>query len=292
MLKKPYITARTNVLCVIGHPIEHSMSPIMHNAALKDLSLDYVYVAFNIPPNDLKKAVLGFKMFSIKGINVTIPYKEIIIPYLDEIDPLAEKIGAVNTIKNEGKYLIGKNTDASGAKKALLNAECEITGKKALILGAGGAAKAVSFALSEDLDVIYIANRTEKRAIKLAKDLTNKTTTKAIGKNMSINTLKNLVNDVDILINTTPLGMYPDIEESPISEEILHNNLFVFDIVYNPLETRLLKEARKIGCKILNGLDMFVNQGALAFEWWTGKKPNLILMKEKVVEFLGKNNVG
>lgn len=288
MLKKPYITARTNVLCVIGHPIEHSMSPIMHNAALKDLSLDYVYIAFNIPPNDLKKAVLGFKMFSIKGINVTIPYKENIIPYLDEIDPLAEKIGAVNTIKNEGKYLIGKNTDASGAKKALLDAGCEITGKKALILGAGGAARAVSFAISEDLDVVYIANRTEKRAIKLAKDLTNKTTIKAVGKNLSINTLKNLVNDVDILINTTPLGMYPNIEESPISEEMLHNNLFVFDIVYNPLETRLLKEARKIGCKTLGGLDMFVNQGALAFEWWTGKKPNLNLMKEKVVEFLGK----
>jgi len=289
MLKKPYITARTNVLCVIGHPIEHSMSPIMHNAALKDLSLDYVYVAFNIPPNDLKKAVLGFKMFSIKGINVTIPYKENIIPYLDEIDPLAKKVGAVNTIKNEGKYLIGKNTDISGAKKALLDAGCEITGKKALILGAGGAAKAVSFALSEDLDAIYIANRTEKRAIKLAKDLTNKTTIKAVGKNMSINTLKNLVNDVDILINTTPLGMYPDIEESPISEEMLHNNLFVFDIVYNPLETRLLREARKIGCKTLGGLDMFVNQGALAFEWWTGKKPNLNLMKEKVIEYLGKN---
>ena len=288
MLKKPYITARTNVLCVIGHPIEHSMSPIMHNAALKELSLDYVYVAFNIPPNDLKKAVLGFKMFNIKGINVTIPYKETIIPYLDEIDPLAEKIGAVNTIKNEGKYLIGKNTDASGAKRALLDAGCEITGKKALILGAGGAAKAVSFAISEDLDAVYIANRTEKRAIKLAKDLTNKTTIKAVGKNMSINTLKNLVNDVDILINTTPLGMYPDIEASPISEEMLHNDLFVFDIVYNPLETRLLKEARKIGCKTLGGLDMFVNQGALAFEWWTGKKPNLNLMKEKVVEFLGK----
>jgi len=288
MLKKPYITARTNVLCVIGHPIEQSMSPIMHNAALKEMSLDYVYIAFNIPPNDLKKAVLGFKMFSIKGINVTIPHKENIIPYLDEIDPLAEKIGAVNTIKNEGKYLIGKNTDASGAKKALLDAGCEITGKKALILGAGGAARAVSFAISEDLDAVYIANRTEKRAIKLAKDLTNKTTTKAVGKNMSKNTLKNLVNDVDILINTTPLGMYPDIEGLPISQEMLHKNLFVFDIVYNPLETRLLKEASKIGCKTLGGLDLFVNQGALAFEWWTGKKPNLNLMKEKVVEFLGK----
>jgi len=288
MLKKPYITARTNVLCVIGNPIEHSMSPIMHNAALKDLSLDYVYVAFKIPPNNLKKAVLGLKMFSIKGINVTIPYKEIIIPYLDEIDPLAEKIGAVNTIKNEDRYLIGKNTDASGAKKALLDAGCEIIGKKALILGAGGAAKAVSFAISEELDALYIANRTEKRAVKLAKDLTNKTTIKAVGKNMSLNTLKNLVNDVDILINTTPLGMYPDIKESPISEEMLHNNLFVFDIVYNPLETQLIKEARKIGCKTLSGLDMFVNQGALAFEWWTGKKPNLNLMKEKVVEFLGK----
>lgn len=287
MLNYPYIGARTNILCVIGHPIEHSMSPVMHNAALNDLSLDYVYLAFDIPPNDLKKAILGFKKRNIIGINVTIPHKEAIIPYLDELDPLSKQIGAVNTIKNEGGVLLGRNTDALGAKKALMDAGFKIEGKKALILGAGGAARAISFALSEKIDEIFISNRTEERAIKLAKELHNKTKIKATGKDMSEKTLRSLTYSVDILINTTPIGMYPKIDISPISKDLLNENLFIFDIIYNPLQTRLLKDAKETGSKILNGLDMFINQGALAFEWWTGKKPNVKLMKEKVIEQLG-----
>jgi len=287
MLNNPYIGARTNILCVIGHPIEHSMSPVMHNAALNDLSLDYVYLAFDIPPNDLKKAILGFKKRNIIGINVTIPHKEAIIPYLDELDPLSKQIGAVNTIKNEGGVLLGRNTDALGAKKALMDAGFKIEGKKALILGAGGAARAISFALSEKIDEIFISNRTEERAIKLAKELHNKTKIKATGKDMSEKTLRSLTYSVDILINTTPIGMYPKIDISPISKDLLNENLFIFDIIYNPLQTRLLKDAKETGSKILNGLDMFINQGALAFEWWTGKKPNVKLMKEKVIEQLG-----
>jgi len=287
MLNNPYIGARTNILCVIGHPIEHSMSPVMHNAALNDLSLDYVYLAFDIHPKDLKKAVLGYKKSNVTGINVTIPHKEAIIRYLDELDPLSKQIGAVNTIKNEGGVLLGRNTDALGAKKALLDAGFIIEGKKALILGAGGAARAISFALSEKIDEIFICNRTEERSIKLAKDLQDKTKIKATGKNMSEKTLRTLVDSVDILINTTPIGMYPKIDTSPISKDLLNENLFIFDIIYNPLQTRLLKDARETGSKTLNGLDMFINQGALAFKWWTGKKPDVKLMKKKIIEQLG-----
>jgi len=287
MLNNPIIGARTNILCVIGHPIEHSMSPVMHNAALNDLSLDYIYLAFDIPPNDLEKAILGFKKSNMKGINVTIPHKEAIIHYLDELDPLSKQIGAVNTIKNEGGVLLGRNTDALGAKQALLDGGFKIEGKKALILGAGGAARAISFALSEKMDEIFISNRTEERAIKLAKELQDKTKIKATGKDMSEKTLRSLAYSVDILINTTPIGMYPKIDISPISKDLLNENLFIFDIIYNPLQTRLLKDAKKIGSKTLNGLDMFVNQGALAFEWWTGKKPNVKLMKEIIIEELG-----
>jgi len=264
------------------------MSPVMHNAALNELSLDYVYLAFDVPPNDLKKAILGSKKSNIKGINVTIPHKEAIIHYLDELDPLSKQIGAVNAIKNEGGVLLGRNTDALGAKQALLDAGFKIEGKKALILGAGGAARAISFALSEKIDEIFISNRTEERAIKLAKELQDKTKIKAIGKDMSEKTLRTLVYSVDILINTTPIGMYPKIDISPISKDLLNENLFIFDIIYNPLQTRLLKDAKEIGSKTLNGLDMFINQGALAFEWWTGKKPNVKLMKEKIIEQLGK----
>jgi len=287
MLNNQNIGARTNILCVIGHPIEHSMSPVMHNAALNDLSLDYVYLAFDVPPPDLEKAILGYKKGNVKGINVTIPHKEAIIHYLDELDTLSKQIGAVNTVKNEGGVLLGRNTDALGAKQALIDAGFKIKGKKALILGAGGAARAVSFALTEKIEEIIICNRTEERAIKLAKELQDKTKIKATGKDMSEKTLRTLVYSVDILINTTPIGMYPEIDISPISKDLLNENLFVFDIIYNPLQTQLLKDAKEIGSKTLNGLDMFINQGALAFEWWTGKKPNVKLMKEKIIEELG-----
>jgi len=288
MLNNPDIKAGTNVLCVIGHPIEHSMSPIMHNAALKDLYLDYIYLAFDVPPKDLEKTVFGFKKHDIKGINTTIPHKERIMQYLDQIDPLAEKIGAVNTVKNVNGRLIGKNTDAFGAKKALIDAGCKIKGKKVLVLGAGGAARAISFSLSEEINEIYISNRTEKRAIELAKDLNDKMKITAIGKNSSKEMLKSLINEVDILINTTPVGMYPGVSKTPISKELLTNHLFVYDIIYNPLQTQFLKDASEIGCKTLNGLDMFINQGALAFEWWTDRTPNIKLMKKKIVEILGK----
>jgi len=288
MLKNPHIKAHTKVLCVIGHPIEHSMSPIMHNAALKELSLDYIYLAFDVPPKDLEKALLGFKKSDMKGINVTIPHKETIVQYLDQIEPLAEKIGAVNTIKNINGVLIGKNTDALGAKKALIDAGCKIKGKKVLILGAGGAARAISFALSGEIDEIFVCNRTESRAFKLAKELEDKMKIPATGKDLSKETLKSLLNDADILINTTPIGMYPNVNRSPISKELLTDRLFIYDIIYNPLQTQLLKDASEIGCKTLNGIDMFVNQGALAFEWWTDKKPNKNTMKEKIIEFLGK----
>ena len=164
MLNNPYMNTHTKVLCVIGHPIGHSLSPAMHNAALQEASLDYIYLAFDVLPQHLEKAVIGFKKHEMKGINVTIPHKETIIKYLDHIDPLAKKIGAVNTIKNENGYLIGKNTDAFGAKQALINAGFEIKKKKVLILGAGGAARAVSFALSDEIDKIFIFDIIENKA--------------------------------------------------------------------------------------------------------------------------------
>jgi len=282
------ITAQTKILCIIGHPIEHSMSPIMHNAVLQDLELDFVYMAFDVPPNRLKEAVKGFKALNVKGISVTIPLKEIIIRFLDEIDGIANKIGAINTIKNEDGVLIGKNTDAEGGRKAILDAGYEIKGKNILILGAGGVAKAICYALAKDANKIVITNRTEVRAKKLAMELKKIIKVNAEGTNNSEITLRREIKTTDILINATPVGMYPLINKSPIEKEILHNQLFVFDLIYNPLETQLIKDAKVIGCRTLGGLDMLVNQGALAFEWWTNKKPNINLMKNKIVEFLEK----
>ena len=288
MLKNPYINTHTKVLCVIGHPIEHSMSPAMHNAALQEASLDYIYLAFDVPPEDLEKAVIGFKKHDMKGINVTIPHKETVIKYLDQIDPLAKKIGAVNTVKNENGNLIGKNTDAFGAKQALINAGFEINKKNVLILGAGGAARAVSFALSDEIDKIFICDIIENKAISLANELKDKMKINAFGKKSSDETLNSVITDIDLLINTTPVGMYPDVKKTPISKDLLVEHLFVYDIIYNPLNTQLLNDASEIGCQTLNGIEIFVNQGALAFEWWTDTKPNKNIMRKTIIEILSK----
>jgi shikimate dehydrogenase len=283
---RDFINSETNILCVIGHPIKHSMSPIMHNAALQELGLNYVYLAFDIKPDKLKIAINSFKILDIKGINVTIPHKETITQHLDGIDSLAEKIGAINAIKNERGTLIGKNTDAIGAQTALKDSGFKLKNKKVMIIGAGGAAKAISYSLGEEIDKLLILNRTKSRAIKLAEELVEKGNLPAVGTDLTENILKKEIETIDLLINTTPVGMFPNIENSPIPKKLIHEGMFVFDVIYNPLETKLIKDAKEKGCHTLGGLDMLVNQGALAFEWWTAKIPNKKLMKEKVKEFM------
>lgn len=281
------LTGKTKVFALLGHPVEHSMSPTMWNPALRDLGLDYVYVAYDVHPDDLKEAIEGVRAFNIEGVNITIPHKENVMKYLDEIDPLAKKMGAVNTIKNEDGYLKARNTDASGAKKALIDAGCKIEGRNILILGAGGASRALCFTLANEANKITITDIVEEKALKLAKEVRNKLDTNIIGKKATKAILQDYIKDTDILVNATPIGMYPETENSPISTELLHSDLFVFDVVYNPLETRLMKAAAEKGCKTLGGLDMLVNQGILAFKWWTGKNPNKNLMKSQIIEFLG-----
>ncbi|TFF94614.1 MAG: shikimate dehydrogenase [Promethearchaeota archaeon] len=281
------ISGKTKVFCLIGHPVEHSMSPTMWNPALEELGLDYVYVAYDVHPDDLKKAVEGFRALDIKGINVTIPHKENIIPYLDEIEPIAKKMGAINTIKNEAGHLRARNTDAGGAKKSLIDAGFAIAGTKVLILGAGGVSRALSFTLAEAAQQVVITDIVEEKATNLAREVQEKMDVNIIGKLSTERTIEEEISKADLLVNATPLGMYPKIDVSPIDKTLLHEDLFVFDVVYNPLQTKLIKEAKELGCNTLGGLDMLVNQGVLAFEWWTGKSPNSKLMKSKIIEFLG-----
>jgi len=287
MFEKNFSSTHKKILCVIGYPIEHSMSSIMHNTAIHELGLNYVYLAFNILPKSLKLAVEGIKTFNIIGINVTLPFKQKIMRYLDDIDPTAKKIGAVNVIKNDDGFLTGKNTDAEGGLKALINAGYTVSGKNIMLLGAGGASRALTYVLAKDANKTIIVNRTKKKAINLANDVRKDLGIKIEGKEYRNNILKDESNKADILVNTTPIGMYPNVDKSPIPAEFLHEDLIVFDIIYNPLETKLIKDATQKGCKTLGGLDMLVNQGVLAFEWWTNKKPNSSLMKKKVAEFLG-----
>jgi shikimate dehydrogenase len=263
------------------------MSPTMHNPAIKELGLDYVYVAFDVHPDTLEKAINAVRTFDIKGLNVTIPHKEKIIPYLDEIDPIAKKMGAINTIKNENGYLKAKNTDAAGAKKSLLDAGCEIKGKKILFLGSGGVARSIAYILSEDAEKIILTDVIAEKAINVANEIKKNMDSAIEGKLASKKIIAQEIKQTDILINATPIGMHPNEDFAPISKELLHDELFVFDVIYNPMETKLMKMASQIGCNTLGGLDMLINQGVIAFEWWTGKTPNSKLMKNKIIEFLG-----
>ena len=288
MLNKKIISAQTKILGIIGHPISHSMSPMMHNFALDELNLDYVYIAFDVIAKNLENAMNGIKALKIHGLNVTIPHKETVIQYLDEIDPLALEIGAVNTIKLQNGLLHGKNTDAEGAKQALHNAGINLSGLDVVLIGSGGAAKAISYCLIQKINHLTILNRTEQNAKQLVNRLKNDAQSKIIAKKLNIPNLSNEIKSANILINATPVGMYPSQHGSIVSKDMLHKDLVVFDLIYNPLETQLIKDAKLIGCKTLNGLDMLINQGALAFEWWTNHKPNTKSMKRKLIQILSE----
>lgn len=266
------ITATTKLCAIIGNPIEHSLSPLIHNAAFNHLELNYIFLAFKV--ERLEEAVRGIRGLNLKGVSVTIPHKVAIMDYLDDIEEMAAKIGAVNTIVNQEGQLIGYNTDCNGAIKAL-EEMIELKDKKTVLLGAGGAARAIAFGLKEKGADITILNRTVKKAEVLATEL-----------NCQYGGLERIESfKPDILINTTSLGMFPKVDDLPVRKEFL-KNMLVFDIVYNPLKTRLIREAEQNGCATIVGLEMFVNQAALQFTLWTGKKAPLELMKKVVVEKL------
>ena len=281
------ITSHTKVLGVIGFPIKHSMSPIMFNPALQELGLDYIYVAFDVRPDNLERAIDGIRSLDIKGVNVTIPHKKAIMKHLDEVNPLALKIGAINTIKNEEGILKARNTDAGGVKKSFLEQGLKISGKNVLILGSGGVSRAIAYILAEESNKIILTDLIEKRAKLLANEIKNSMKVDIEGYLSTKDTTEKFIKNADILINATPTGMFPNVDETPVPKNLLHDDLFVFDVVYNPLETTLMKQAKEIGCETLGGLDMLVNQGILAFEWWLNKKPSKNLMKNKIVEYLG-----
>lgn len=275
------------VFGVFGDPISHSLSPAMHNAAFSALGMDCIYHAFRVKPEKLEKAILGAEAMGFGGLNLTVPLKEVALK-LGCIKPdlLAKKIGAVNTIVfEETGEIRGYNTDGLGAKQALQEAAVEIKGSKIVVAGAGGAARAIIFQLAADGAEITIINRTEERAIALAKDISAAALPgKVEGRGLS--ELNDLLQGANVLINTTTLGMHPNTESTIATADNLHSGLTVFDIVYNPLETRLLREAKASGAKTVSGVSMLVYQGAEAFRLWTGIDPPVKLMKKTVLEAL------
>ena len=269
---------------VVGDPIAHSMSPAMHNDLFELYGIDASYLPFHVSKDDLESAVKGLKALGASGFNVTIPHKTEIIPYLDGIDPLAEAIGAVNTVKNEGGLFVGYNTDGPGFVKGLETHVADLLSRSALIIGAGGAARAIYFSMAKaGFKHIDICNRTLNKAEELVSACPYKVDSKVLDYETAERNLENY----QLVVQTTSIGMHPAIESVPLSTNNIAQHSFVSDIIYNPLKTKLLKEASVKGASTQNGIEMFVYQGALAFEKWTGIFPDTERMKANVLRHLG-----
>jgi shikimate dehydrogenase len=258
------IDAETELYGVIGNPVHHSLSPIIHNGAFKRLGWNAVYLAFEV--KNVEEAVRGIRGLGVRGVSVTLPFKTKVIPFLDKVEGLAKKIGAVNTIVNRRGKLIGYNTDCDGALEAL-EEKMDLGGKRVVLLGAGGAARAMGFGLKERGLRLIVVNRSKERGQALSKELRCDYLPISFLVRMKAGEL-----EADVIINATSLGMYPRDGKTPIPKELLKKGMMVMDIVYQPLQTKLLREAKEKGCVTVDGLEMLIRQGMAQFEIWTGRK--------------------
>lgn len=262
------------ILGVIGDPIGHSLSPILHNFVISRLNLNFCYHAFHIRPVQLNQALEAFSLLGIYGLNVTIPHKEAVFKLANHLDKSAVEIGAVNTLHFHEQIWQGYNTDGIGFIKSLGNLTTRLPGSNTIVIGAGGSAKAILSALiSQQAAAIYIYNRTQPKAEALAREFIQKTGFKSLFVLDDLQKLSAILPESSLLVNTTPLGMYPDPDSSPLDEKIkIPESLIVYDLIYNPKRTRLLQQAEKAGATVLNGLDMLIYQGVAALEIWSGLK--------------------
>ena len=278
-MKGPAIGGKTRICGVMGDPVAHSVSPAMHNAAFRELGLDYAYLPFNVGAADLGRAVDGIRALNLVGVNVTIPHKVAVIPLLDEVDPMALQIGAVNVIHNKGGRLAGSNTDAEGFLRLLGGHGIQPMDMRVAVLGAGGAARAACFALASRGAVITILNRTADKAAGCAAEMAERTGRAFEALETNPANLARALAKADLLVNATSIGMSPGLDRSPVSRELLGRRHTVVDIIYNPVKTRLVRDAEKAGAVAIGGLDMLAWQGALAFEIWTGRAAPFDIMR-------------
>jgi shikimate dehydrogenase len=282
------ISGKTKVCGVIGDPIEHTLSPIIQNAAFEALQLDYVFLAFKVEVGAVGDAIAGIRALSIHGLNVTMPHKNSIIKFMDVLDPTAQTVASANTILNKDGKLFGFNTDGVGALNALEQNGVAVKNKKILLLGAGGAAKAIAYTLSQEAAELVILNRTQKPVADLVNILKQKFNKKISSDFLTPKTIKTNLTKADVLINATSIGMNPNFEQTPVELEWLKPNLAVMDIIYNPLETKLAKNAKAAGAKVVSGVEMLIYQGAASFEIWTACKAPTEVMRKAVLNHLSK----
>lgn len=287
--------ANTELIGLIGHPIKHSYSPFIQNFALEQMNLDYVYLPFDVPSENLKAAVNGVLALGLKGLNVTLPHKEKIIKYLDEVSEEASIIGAVNTIVNDHGKLMGYNTDAYGILETLLPYKEKISSSRATVIGAGGSARAVIYTLLRYFkpEEINIINRTQQKADTLANDFALKMRydsfhTFELFPPDNVETLKNS----SLIVNATTLGMYPEVEDTITDiDDSFNDEQIVFDLIYNPTKTKFLKTAEMQGAKVIGGLKMLISQAAKSFELWTGVEMPVEIIFDSLQEYIKQQNV-
>ncbi|MBO1053642.1 shikimate dehydrogenase [Dolichospermum sp. UHCC 0684] len=266
------ITGKTQLLGVIGHPVSHSLSPLMHNAALAKLGLDYVYLPFPVAPENLERAIAGFASIGVVGFSITIPHKQAILPLLSEISPIAQAIGAVNTVTRQGDKWVGTNTDVAGFIAPLQTTyHQDWSQKKAVILGNGGAARAVvAGCIQLGLAEIHVVGRNLQKLQAFTQSWQNS----PFADKFQVHEwqeLPNLLHQANLLVNTTPMGMYPHVDESPLSSQemgYLPGDAIVYDLIYIPKPTKFLHLAEKQGAIMIDGLEMLVQQGAAALKIW------------------------
>lgn len=281
------IKPSTQLCAVIGNPISHSMSPAIHNRAFAELGLDFVYVAFRV--EDVGAAMAGMRALeNFRGMSVTIPHKVSILEHLDEVAEVDRQIGSVNTVVNDAGRLSGSGSDGPGALRALTDAGVPVAGKHVTILGSGGAARAIAFTMAAAKPAsLALLGIIEAELKALAGDLVKKAGAPATWALLEPKTLESRVAETQVLIHCTPVGMHPKTQESVVPKSMMHDDLAVMDIVYNPLKTKLLVDAEERGLKIVPGVEMFVNQAIVQFELWTGKTAPRDVMREVVLQHLG-----
>lgn len=269
------ISAKTKICVIVGDPIEHSLSPAMHNAAYQALGIDdeFVFVAAHVKVEDMKDVVQAVRVMNIRGLTCTIPHKIEVMQYLDEIDPIAEKIGAVNTVVNENGVLKGYNTDWLGTVAPLVHATRTLKSKKVALIGAGGAARAMGYGVIQRGANLTIFNRTTEKAREFAQELGNGVHVKTLDE------MKAEIPKMDVILNATSLGMGEQVNQSPVPKECIQQGQIVFDAVYAPRETKLLKEAKEQGAYTIAGVEMLLHQGVAQFELYTGQKAPIDVMK-------------
>jgi len=289
------INGRTGVCGIIGCPVEQSFSPAMHNAAFAALGLDFVYVPFPVSPPLLPAAVTAVRALGLAGVNVTVPHKQAVLPFLDELSGEARLAGAVNTIVNRSGGLYGDNTDGKGFLHSLKEGAAFVpSGKTALILGAGGAARAVAAGLAlAGAKKLVVANRSQGRAVELAGFITEKTGVKAEVVPWPAGRFETIpgeaLSEADLVVQATPLGMHPnDASTAPLPFELFRPGQVACDLVYNPVETLFLKRAARAGATVVDGLGMLLYQGALSFEMWTGVAAPLEVMRDALLSWKNK----